>query len=105
MIVQTEFDSKIRKRELEIQKKEEKEKDESEVKNRNFTQTYPKGWQRIKVQICVLRHDRFHIPFQCKKNKKTSPNGSELRLRRILDPPSRSPVGKPFAARGSRGWV
>jgi hypothetical protein len=48
MILKTEFDSKIRKKELEIQKKEEKQKDESEAKNRNFTQTYPKGWQRIR---------------------------------------------------------
>ena len=48
MIVQTQFDAAIRKRELKILKKEEKEKEENEIKNRNFTQTYPKGWQRIR---------------------------------------------------------
>ena len=42
------FDASIRKKELEILRKEDEEKTEELRKNRCFTQTYPKGWQRIR---------------------------------------------------------
>ena len=48
MIVKTQMDATTRKAELEIMKKESEKKEKDEAKNRCFTQTYPKGWQRIR---------------------------------------------------------
>ena len=48
MIVASEHQSKLRQKEIqEIDRKASKEHEEAK-KNSNFTQTYPKGWQRIR---------------------------------------------------------
>ena len=48
MIVASEHQAKLRQKEIqEIDKKASKEHEEAK-KNSNFTQTYPKGWQRIR---------------------------------------------------------
>ena len=50
MIVASEHQAKLRQKEIqEIDKKASKEHEEAK-KNSNFTQTYPKGWQRIREQ-------------------------------------------------------
>ena len=49
MIVASEHQAKLRQKEIqEIDKKASKEHEEAK-KNSNFTQTYPKGWQRIRA--------------------------------------------------------
>ena len=51
MIVASEHQAKLRQKEIqEIDKKASKEHEEAK-KNSNFTQTYPKGWQRIR-ELC-----------------------------------------------------
>ena len=52
MIVASEHQaSKLRQKEIqEIDKKASKEHEEAK-KNSNFTQTYPKGWQRIRELV------------------------------------------------------
>ena len=48
MIVASEHQAKLRQKEIqEIDRKASKEHEEAK-KNSNFTQTYPKGWQRIR---------------------------------------------------------
>ena len=51
MIVASEHQAKLRQKEIqEIDKKASKEHEEAK-KNSNFTQTYPKGWQRIRELV------------------------------------------------------
>ena len=51
MIVASEHQSKLRQKEIqEIDRKASKEHEEAK-KNSNFTQTYPKGWQRIRELV------------------------------------------------------
>ena len=48
MIVASEHQAKLRQKEIqEIDRRASKEHEEAK-KNSNFTQTYPKGWQRIR---------------------------------------------------------
>ena len=51
MIVASEHQTKLRQKEIqEIDRKASKEHEEAK-KNSNFTQTYPKGWQRIRELV------------------------------------------------------
>ena len=51
MIVASEHQAKLRQKEIqEIDKKASKKHEEAK-KNSNFTQTYPKGWQRIRELV------------------------------------------------------
>ena len=51
MIVASEQQAKLRQKEIqEIDRKASKEYEEAK-KNSNFTQTYPKGWQRIRELV------------------------------------------------------
>ena len=51
MIVASEHQAKLRQKEIQkIDKKASKEHEEAK-KNSNFTQTYPKGWQRIRELV------------------------------------------------------
>ena len=55
MIVASEHQAKLRQKEIqEIDKKASKEHEEAK-KNSNFTQTYPKGWQRIREHRSYMR--------------------------------------------------
>ena len=55
MIVASEHQAKLRQKEIqEIDKKASKEHEEAK-KNSNFTQTYPKGWQRIRELVRTNR--------------------------------------------------
>ena len=52
MIVASEHQAKLRQKEIqEIDKKASKKEHEEAKKNSNFTQTYPKGWQRIRELV------------------------------------------------------
>ena len=57
MIVASEHQAKLRKKQ-EIDKKASKEHEEAK-KNSNFTQTYPKGWQRIRELVGTNRVCRY----------------------------------------------
>ena len=51
MIVASEHQAKLRQKEIqEIDRRASKEHEEAK-KNSNFTQTYPKGWQRIRELV------------------------------------------------------
>ncbi len=55
MIVASEHQAKLRQKEIqEIDKKASKE----QAKNSNFTQTYPKGWQRIRELVSEVAHEK-----------------------------------------------
>ena len=52
MIVASEHQAKLRQKEIqEIDKKASKRARGGKKKNSNFTQTYPKGWQRIRELV------------------------------------------------------
>ena len=52
MIVASEHQAKLRQKEIqEIDKKASKKSTRRQKKNSNFTQTYPKGWQRIRELV------------------------------------------------------
>ena len=59
MIVASEHQAKLRQKEIqEIDKKASKKHEEAK-KNSNFTQTYPKGWQRIRELVRTNRCCRY----------------------------------------------
>ena len=56
MIVASEHQTKLRQKEIqEIDRKASKKEHEEAKKNSNFTQTYPKGWQRIRELVRTNR--------------------------------------------------